>query len=188
MKTELLSTVLLLALVSCGPNKHVNSWEAESSAFDGVGITAKKQAAKNRAETATYKPGESVTFKNTKLMVFELDPEARSSAHAFMKSGVDSAKVLLCGESFAKVEFPDGEVGFVSLTEIVNPMDSMNFYPLPDAEGGMLPQPAGLPGMMPVDSPLPGSSLPNSNLANPAPSSSSSLENVPLPESSVKQQ
>lgn len=75
MKLLFLPSALLVLLASCGPNKHVNSWDRQSSALDPVGITSKKMAAKNRAEQAFYKPGEAVTFKKDRMMVFEQNPE-----------------------------------------------------------------------------------------------------------------
>lgn len=71
MKLALLPSTLLVLLASCGPNKHLNAWDRQSSALDPVGITSKKMAAKNKADQAFYKPGESVTFKKEKMMVFE---------------------------------------------------------------------------------------------------------------------
>ena len=75
MKLALLPSALLVLLASCGPNKHLNAWDRQSSALDPVGITSKKMAAKNKADQAFYKPGESVTFKKEKMMVFEQNPE-----------------------------------------------------------------------------------------------------------------
>lgn len=57
MKLALLPSALLALLASCGPNKHMNAWERQSSALDPVGITSKKMAAKHRADQASYKPG-----------------------------------------------------------------------------------------------------------------------------------
>lgn len=65
MKLLFLPSALLVLLASCGPNKHVNSWDRQSSALDPVGITSKKMAAKNRAEQAFYKPGEAVRSRRT---------------------------------------------------------------------------------------------------------------------------
>ena len=50
MKLALLPSALLALLASCGPNKHMNAWERQSSALDPVGITSKKMAAKHRAD------------------------------------------------------------------------------------------------------------------------------------------
>ena len=47
MKLLFLPSALLVLLASCGPNKHVNAWDRQSSALDPVGITSKKMAAKN---------------------------------------------------------------------------------------------------------------------------------------------
>lgn len=121
MKLALLPSALLLVLASCSTNKHVNPWERQSSALDPVGITSKKMAAKANAEQAVYKPGDSVTFKKEKLVVFEQNPENSFSTSGKVMSGSGSAKVLVCGELFAKVEFEDGRQGYVSLSEIVNP-------------------------------------------------------------------
>ncbi len=177
MKTALISTCVLAVLASCGPNNHVNSWDRQSPALDPVGITSKKLEAKNKAEQATYKPGESVTFRTAKLMVFDMDPEQLSSARGSVKSGVDTAKVLVCGDMFAKVQFPDGQEGYVSLSEIINPAEMMNFYPIGgfDANGMLLPA---------ADAPLPDGSMP---VPPPAPGSGEPLPTAPLPESSVKQ-
>ena len=71
MKLLFLPSALLVLLASCGPNKHVNAWDRQSSALDPVGITSKKMAAKNKAEQAFYKPGEAVTFKKDRMMVFD---------------------------------------------------------------------------------------------------------------------
>ena len=68
MKLLFLPSALLVLLASCGPNKHVNAWDRQSSALDPVGITSKKMAAKNKAEQAFYKPGEAVTFKKDRMM------------------------------------------------------------------------------------------------------------------------
>ena len=54
MKLLFLPSALLVLLASCGPNKHVNAWDRQSSALDPVGITSKKMAAKNKAEQAFY--------------------------------------------------------------------------------------------------------------------------------------
>ena len=75
MKLLFLPSALLVLLASCGPNKHVNAWDRQNSALDPVGITSKKMAAKNKAEQAFYKPGEAVTFKKDRMMVFEQNPE-----------------------------------------------------------------------------------------------------------------
>lgn len=48
MKLLFLPSALLVLLASCGPNKHVNSWDRQSSALDPVGITSKKMAAKKQ--------------------------------------------------------------------------------------------------------------------------------------------
>jgi len=137
MKLALLPSALLALLASCGPNKHMNAWERQSSALDPVGITSKKMAAKHRADQASYKPGESVTFKKEKLMVFEQNPENNFSTSGTVKGGVKTAKVLVCGDLFAKVEFEDGSQGYVSLSEVVNPQEMMGFYPVtaPDMAG-----------------------------------------------------
>lgn len=89
MKLLFLPSALLVLLASCGPNKHVNAWDRQSSALDPVGITSKKMAAKNKAEQAFYKPGEAVTFKKDRMMVFEQNPESN-----FSTSGCNVA--MLC--------------------------------------------------------------------------------------------
>ncbi len=188
MKTALISTCVLAVLASCGPNKHVNSWDRQSPALDPVGITSKKLEAKNKAELATYKPGESVTFRSAKLMVFELDPEQLSSASGTVKSGVDTAKVLVCGDMFAKVQFPDGQEGYVSLSEIINPAEMMNLYPMGGFDANGMPLPAGVDANgMPL--PATGSNLPAGSMPlTPRPAGSSEpIPTAPLPESSVKQ-
>ena len=121
---------MLVLLASCGPNKHVNAWDRQSSALDPVGITSKKMAAKNKAEQAFYKPGEAVTFKKDRMMVFEQNPESNFSTSGTVRGGVKTGKVLVCGDLFAKVEFEDGSQGYVSLSEIVNPQEMMGFYPV----------------------------------------------------------
>ena len=108
----------------------MNAWERQSSALDPVGITSKKMAAKHRADQASYKPGESVTFKKEKLMVFEQNPENNFSTSGTVKGGVKTAKVLVCGDLFAKVEFEDGSQGYVSLSEVVNPQEMHNLTPV----------------------------------------------------------
>ena len=133
MKLALLSSALLLVLASCSTNKHVNPWERQSSALDPVGITSKKMAAKANAEQAVYKPGDSITFKKEKLVVFEQNPESSFSTSGKVMNGADSAKVLVCGELFAKVEFEDGRQGYVSLRKSSirrKPWDSSPF-PVP---------------------------------------------------------
>ena len=135
MKLALLPSALLLVLASCSTNKHVNPWERQSSALDPVGITSKKMAAKANAEQAVYKPGDSVTFKKEKLVVFEQNPENSFSTSGKVMSGSGSAKVLVCGELFAKVEFEDGRQGYVSLSEIVNPQEAMGYFPGPRPAG-----------------------------------------------------
>ncbi len=47
-------SALLVLLASCGPNKHVNAWDRQSSALDPVGITYKKR--RNRHFTSLGKP------------------------------------------------------------------------------------------------------------------------------------
>ena len=131
MKLALLPSALLVLLASCGPNKHLNAWDRQSSALDPVGITSKKMAAKNKADQAFYKPGESVTFKKEKMMVFEQNPENNFSTSGTVRGGVKTGKVLVCGDLFAKVEFEDGSQGYVSLSEIVNPQEMMSFIPSP---------------------------------------------------------
>ena len=147
MKLAFLPSALLVLLASCGPNKHLNAWDRQSSALDPVGITSKKMAAKNKADQAFYKPGESVTFKKEKMMVFEQNPENNFSTSGTVRGGVKTGKVLVCGDLFAKVEFEDGSQGYVSLSEIVNPQEMMGFYPVtaPDMvgpDGALLPLPA----------------------------------------------
>ena len=154
MKLALLPSALLLVLASCSTNKHVNPWERQSSALDPVGITSKKMAAKANAEQAVYKPGDSVTFKKEKLVVFEQNPENSFSTSGKVMSGSGSAKVLVCGELFAKVEFEDGRQGYVSLSEIVNPQEAMGFFPVSGTDmfgqdGGLLPLPANMGAVSP---------------------------------------
>ena len=98
MKLALLPSALLVLLASCGPNKHLNAWDRQSSALDPVGITSKKMAAKNKADQAFYKPGESVTFKKEKMMVFEQNPENNFSTSGTVRGGVKTGKVLVCGD------------------------------------------------------------------------------------------
>lgn len=57
MKLALLPSTLLVLLASCGPNKHLNAWDRQSSALDPVGITSKKMAAKNKADQALQARG-----------------------------------------------------------------------------------------------------------------------------------
>ena len=170
MKLALLPSALLLVLASCSTNKHVNPWERQSSALDPVGITSKKMAAKANAEQAVYKPGDSVTFKKEKL-----------------------------------VEFEDGRQGYVSLSEIVNPQEAMGFFPVSGTDmfgqdGGLLPLPANMGAVSPEaaaasrELDLNTSLVPvqPGNSGSPAPSviprpSPAPVENMPLPESSVKQ-
>lgn len=71
---------------------------AQSSALDPVGITSKKMAAKNKAEQAFYKPGEAVTFKKDRMMVFEQNPESNFSTSGTVRGGVKTGKVLVCGD------------------------------------------------------------------------------------------
>ena len=96
MKLALLPSALLALLASCGPNKHMNAWERQSSALDPVGITSKKMAAKHRADQASYKPGESVTFKKEKLMVFEQNPENNFSTSGTVKCSARSPRSATC--------------------------------------------------------------------------------------------
>ena len=205
MKLALLPSALLLVLASCSTNKHVNPWERQSSALDPVGITSKKMAAKANAEQAVYKPGDSVTFKKEKLVVFEQNPENSFSTSGKVMSGSGSAKVLVCGELFAKVEFEDGRQGYVSLSEIVNPQEAMGFLPVSGTDmfgqdGGLLPLPANMGAVSPEaaaasrELDLNTSLVPvqPGNSGSPAPSviprpSPAPVENMPLPESSVKQ-
>ena len=205
MKLALLPSALLALLASCGPNKHMNAWERQSSALDPVGITSKKMAAKHRADQASYKPGESVTFKKEKLMVFEQNPENNFSTSGTVKGGVKTAKVLVCGDLFAKVEFEDGRQGYVSLSEVVNPQEMMGFYPVtaPDMagpDGALLPLPANMGAVSPeaaaasreLDMSRMNTSLvPVPDSASPSPSGAAPQEappvSAPLPESSVKQ-
>lgn len=209
MKLALLSSVLLMMLSSCATDKHVNAWERQSSALDPVGITSKKMDARNKAEQAPYKPGESVTFKKEKLVVFEQNPENNFSTSGTVKSGAESAKVLVCGELFAKVEFKDGQQGYVSLSEIVDPQEMMGMYPVSGAgmlgpDGSLLPLPANMGAVSP-DAAAASRELDLSRMApslvpgqpNPAISPVSPViapqlqalpvEKAPLPESSVKE-
>lgn len=210
MKLALLPSALLALLASCGPNKHMNAWERQSSALDPVGITSKKMAAKNRADQASYKPGESVTFKKEKLMVFQQNPENNFSTSGTVRGGVKTAKVLVCGDLFAKVEFEDGSQGYVSLSEVVNPQEMMGFYPVtaPDMvgpDGILLPLPANMGAVSPeaaaasreLDMSRMNTSLvpvpPSSSSQAPSPAGAAPqpqeapAANMPLPASSVKQ-
>lgn len=203
MKLALLSSALLALLASCGPNKHVNAWDRQSSALDPVGITSKKMAARNRANQAVYKPGETVTFRKEKLMVFQQNPEDHFSTRGSVRGGVKTGKVLVCGDLFAKVELEDGSQGYVSLSEIVNPQEMTGFYPVfsPDMaspDGALMPLPTNMGAVSPeaaaasreLDlSRMNTSLVPGS--ASPLPSGGASQEappaDMPLPESSVKQ-
>ena len=179
MKLALLPSALLVLLASCGPNKHLNAWDRQSSALDPVGITSKKMAAKNKADQAFYKPGESVTFKKEKMMVFEQNPENNFSTSGTVRGGVKTGKVLVCGDLFAKVEFEDGSQGYVSLSEIVNPQEMMGFYPVTAAASREL-------DLFRMDTSL----VPVPDSASPSPSGAAPQEappaSAPLPESSVK--
>lgn len=205
MKMHLLPSVLLVLVASCGPNKHVNAWDRQSSALDPVGITFKKMEAKNKAEQASYKPGESVTFRQEKLMVFDDNPETNGSARGMVKGGAKTGKVLICGDIFAKVEFEDGSQGYVSLSEIINPQEMVNFYPFSTPEmvgqdGALLPFPVNMGAVSPDASAATReleaagmNAAPGGSSVMPPASSGSGAqdvipENVPLPESSVKQQ
>ncbi|MCC8149343.1 hypothetical protein [Akkermansia sp.] len=206
MKLALLPYALLVLLASCGTNKHVNAWDRQSSALDPVGITSKKMAAKNKADQAMYKPGESVTFKKEKMMVFQQNPESNFSTSGTVRGDVKNAKVLVCGDLFAKVEFEDGSQGYVSLSEIVNPQEMMGFYPVstPDMigpDGMLLPLPANMGAVSPEAASASREldlSRMNTSLSPVPPSASSSPAagaapqapppvNMPLPASSVKQ-
>ena len=200
MKLALLPSALLVLLASCGPNKHLNAWDRQSSALDPVGITSKKMAAKNKADQAFYKPGESVTFKKEKMMVFEQNPENNFSTSGTVRGGVKTGKVLVCGDLFAKVEFEDGSQGYVSLSEIVNPQEMMGFYPVtaPDMvgpDGALLPlpvSPEAAAASRELDlSRMDTSLVPVPDSASPSPSGAAPQEappaSAPLPESSVKQ-
>lgn len=209
MKLALLPSALLMILTSCGTNKHMSAWDRQSSALDPVGITSKKMAARNKAEHAAYKPGESVSFKKEKVMVFKQNPENNFSTSGSVKGGVESAKILICEDLFAKVEFQDGSQGYVSLSEIVNPQEMVGFYPVSGSDmmgpdGGLLPMPANMgavsseaaaasheldlsrmnTSLVPVQpedsaSPSPAGAAPQLQQAPP--------KSVPLPESSVKE-
>lgn len=62
MKLAFLPSALLVLLASCGPNKHLNAWDRQSSALDPVGITSKKMAAKNKAvQPTTRRRGRAIT-------------------------------------------------------------------------------------------------------------------------------
>lgn len=206
MKAPLLASTLLAMLASCGTDKHLNAWDRQSSALDPVGITSKKMAARNKAEHAAYKPGESVTFKKEKLMVFKQNPENNFSTSGSVRGGVDSARILICGDLFAKVEFQDGSQGYVSLSEIVNPQEMAGFYPVTGSDmlgpdGGLLPMPANMGAVSPEAAAASREldlSRMNTSLvpvqpgqASPVGSASGPQEappkNVPLPESSVKE-
>lgn len=171
MIKSLVSTGFLVTiLVSCGPNKHVNSWDRESSALDPVGITSKKLAAKKAAEAAAFKPGEQISFRKDKLMAFDQNPAQSYSSTSRLVDAGAGAKVLSCGELFACVEFADGTTGYVNVSDIVNPIESMPAYPV-DAFG--LPLPMTTPtGVAPSDPTLPPVGIPS---------------NVPLPKSSLEQ-
>ncbi len=111
-------------------------------------------AAKNKAEQAFYKPGEAVTFKKDRMMVFEQNPESNFSTSGTVRGGVKTGKVLVCGDLFAKVEFEDGSQGYVSLSEIVNPQEMMGFYPVSASDligpdGALLPLPSNMGAVSP---------------------------------------
>lgn len=209
MKASLFASTLLVTLASCGPNKHMNAWDRQSSALDPVGITAKKMDARNKAELANYKPGESVTFKKEKLMVFQQNPENNFATSGTVKGGVDSARILVCGDLFAKVEFQDGSQGYVSLSEIVNPQEAMGFYPVSGTDmlspdGALLPMPSNMGAVSPeaaaasreldlsrMDTSLVPTQSEASASPSPAPQPKAApaapVGDAPLPASSVKQ-
>lgn len=136
-------------------------------------------------------------------MVFEQNPESNFSTSGTVRGGVKTGKVLVCGDLFAKVEFEDGSQGYVSLSEIVNPQEMMGFYPVSASDligpdGALLPLPSNMGAVSPeaaaasreLDISRMNTSLvpvPNSVSPSGAASQEAPPENVPLPESSVKQ-
>ena len=59
-------------------------------------------AAKANAEQAVYKPGIPSPSRREKLVVFEQNPGDQLLPAGKVMSGSGSAKVLVCGELFAK--------------------------------------------------------------------------------------
>lgn len=144
MKYFLPITSVILLMASCTPSgEHVNSWDRQSSALDPVGVSTLKQQARAQAEQAKFKPGTSVTFSNPKIAVCSSNPETSFSASTKMKTAND-AKVLLCGNYYAKVQFPDGDMGYVNLNEIIDPNQQFASEDLPVGLGADENMPAFL--------------------------------------------
>ena len=164
MRYASLSLLMLFILPSCNKRPYEAEWERPDSALDPIGMSARKQDARERASQSKFKKGEKVTFRNAKTMVFEQNPETSFAVNGTPYS-MDSAVVLEPGNLYLKVEMKSGDRGFVSASDLIDPNEfsSNSFGLLPVGTNvTLLPIKGGdeeMPAFLKVAEGLPGSSL-----------------------------
>lgn len=123
MKREILFVLPVLCLASCSwfqNNPYEPVYNRPDSSLDPVGTAHHKREARDRAAQGSFEVGSEVSVAKGMATMFEKNPELYPSAAGFMEK-VEKVKVLANDGSFVRVELPDGKVGFINGSDLVNP-------------------------------------------------------------------
>lgn len=123
MKREILFMLPVLCLASCSwfqNNPYEPVYNRPDSPLDPVGMAHHKREARDRASQGSFEVGSEVSVAKGMVTMFEKNPELYPSAAGFMEKA-EKVKVLANDGSFVRVELPDGKVGFINGSDLVNP-------------------------------------------------------------------
>ncbi len=131
MKAALLltSALSIVLLSSCDlvkkittPGEYHPEYMNESSALDGVGAQAARDAQRNAlVQEGTFAPGDTLDVHESKVYLFSRNPDKNEDATGKMVT-TDKAKIISCEGLYYFVEVDDGTKGFLRESDLVNPV------------------------------------------------------------------
>lgn len=131
MKAALLITpaLAMTALCSCDavkrlttPGEYHPEYLNEASALDAPGMAAARAAQRNeRVQDGTYAPGDVLDVQESKVYLFNRNPDKDTAATGKMVS-TQKAKIIVCEGLYYFVETDDGSKGFLRESDLVNPV------------------------------------------------------------------
>lgn len=146
--------ISILLLASCSKNAK-DDFTGTSSALEPVGMEYHKQEAKRRADESKFKAGQEVTFRNSQVMLYDRNPERYTTSGQIVPTS--NATVVAGDGLFVRVKLGNGRTGYVSESDLIDPMENFGFGAFGEDTGLM---PAFLtdeslselpPGLMPPD-------------------------------------
>lgn len=117
------------ALCSCDavksltkPGEYHPEYMNEASALDAPGMAAAREAQRQeRVKEGTYAPGEELEVQESKVYLFNRNPDKDENATGKMVQAA-KAKIIACEGLYYFVETDEGDKGFLRESDLVNPV------------------------------------------------------------------